>query len=137
MSRAADERVAFAVRLNQALQNAGVPSGSPTQLQRHFNMRGVTVTVHAARKWLVGEAIPTQDKLRQLAGWLEVDPHWLRFGEGEKPAPGKREGQLAPRTLRMLNGFSRLPGRDQLIVQHLVEQMLRAPAAQEAAGVGQ
>ena len=36
--------------------------------------------MHAARKWLVGEAIPTQDKMRTLADWLMVPIDWLRFG---------------------------------------------------------
>ena len=51
-------------------------------LLRKFNVRfaGRPVTVHAARKWLVGEAIPTQEKLRTLADWLGVPADWLRFG---------------------------------------------------------
>jgi transcriptional regulator with XRE-family HTH domain len=36
--------------------------------------------VHAARKWLMGESIPTQEKLRSLAKWLNVTAEWLRFG---------------------------------------------------------
>lgn len=32
------------------------------------------------RKWLVGEAIPTQEKIRTLAHWLAVPVEWLRFG---------------------------------------------------------
>jgi hypothetical protein len=51
-------------------------------LARHFNeiYPGRPITVHAARKWLVAQAIPTQDKLRVLASWLDVPADWLRFG---------------------------------------------------------
>jgi len=41
---------------------------------------GRPVTVHAARKWLFGESIPTQDKMRTLADWLGVSANWLRYG---------------------------------------------------------
>ena len=77
-----NERVDFSERLQTALRNASYPSDSPTRLSREFNVRfaGSPVTVHAARKWIVGEAIPTQEKLRALAQWLGVTADWLRFG---------------------------------------------------------
>lgn len=77
------EREAFSERLQQALQRAGHSANSPTQLAHHFNLRfhGQSVTAHAARKWLVGEAIPTQEKIRTLAQWLSIPAEWLRFGE--------------------------------------------------------
>lgn len=76
------ERLEFSERLQQALRNAEYPPNSPTQLAREFNLRfsGHPVTVHAARKWLQGESIPTQEKLRALASWLDVPAEWLRFG---------------------------------------------------------
>lgn len=79
------EREAFARRLKEALRRIGDDGTSPTRLAREFNRRygGGAVTLHAARKWLHGEALPAQDKLRALAGWLGVSTEWLRFGEGE------------------------------------------------------
>ncbi|NIA00889.1 hypothetical protein [Massilia sp. CCM 8734] len=58
-------------------------SSSPTALSKAFNVRfpRMTITSHAARKWLIGEAIPTQEKLVALAEWFNVDPTWLRFGD--------------------------------------------------------
>ncbi len=84
------ERAKFRERLAKALQFAGYPHDSPTQLAREFNFRfsGRPVTIHAARKWLVGESIPTQDKLRILAQWLGVTAEWLRFGDADKTAAG-------------------------------------------------
>lgn len=77
------EREAFARRLREALGRIGDDGGSPTRLAREFNRRypGVPVTLHATRKWLNGEALPAQDKLRVLATWLGVAPEWLRYGE--------------------------------------------------------
>ena len=79
------ERLEFSERLQQALRNAEYSPNSPTQLAREFNERfgGNPVTVHAARKWLQGESIPTQEKLRALASWLDVPADWLRFGNVE------------------------------------------------------
>ncbi|HXA46593.1 MAG TPA: hypothetical protein VNW52_03100 [Burkholderiaceae bacterium] len=76
------EREEFSLRLQQALRSGGYSPESPTQLAREFNVRfsGRPITVHAARKWLVGESIPTQEKLRTLALWLGVPNEWLRFG---------------------------------------------------------
>ncbi len=87
--KASIEREDFSVRLQQALRNGGYSPDSPTQLAREFNVRfsGRPITVHAARKWLVGEAIPTQEKLRTLAQWLGIAAEWLRFG-GDKHQPG-------------------------------------------------
>jgi len=67
-----NERESFSERLQQALKNAHYSPDSPTRLAREFNIRfeGRPITVHAARKWLVGEAIPTQEKLRMIAQWL-------------------------------------------------------------------
>lgn len=76
------ETEAFAQRLRKALDAAGVRA-SPTLVVNEFNLRywGRSVTPHTARNWLLGKAIPTQDKLRVLAEWLQVSPDELRFGD--------------------------------------------------------
>src|SRR5881409_3250771 len=81
------EREGFSDRLQQALRHAHYPPDSPTKLAREFNIRfsGRPVTVHAARKWLVGEAIPTQEKLRMIAQWLGVPAEWLRLAAPKLP----------------------------------------------------
>lgn len=79
------EREQFSARLKQALGTVGA---SPTKLQREFNRAydGQPITVHAARKWLVGEAIPTQEKIRILAKLTGSTMDWLRFGVEGGPA---------------------------------------------------
>jgi transcriptional regulator with XRE-family HTH domain len=76
------DSIAFGERLKQSLSKAGHEL-RPAVLEREFNQRywGTPVSVQAVRKWLLGQVIPTQDKLQVLAEWLQIDPHWLRFGE--------------------------------------------------------
>ena len=76
----------FADRLRSALESSGVRA-SPTVVANAFNLRyqGRSITPHTARNWLLGKVMPTQDKLRVLAEWLQVSPDELRFGR----APGK------------------------------------------------
>ena len=105
------ERESFSVRLQQALKNAHYSPDSPTRLAREFNIRfdGRPITVHAARKWLVGEAIPTQEKLRMIAQWLGVPAEWLRFGGAESAAPNGEP----------LNGVSRFESADVKLIADL------------------
>jgi transcriptional regulator with XRE-family HTH domain len=83
------ETQAFAQRLKQALEASGVRI-SPTVVANEFNLRywGRSVTPHTARNWLLGKSIPTQDKLRVLADWLQVGPDELRFGQVTKVPKG-------------------------------------------------
>lgn len=76
-----NETKAFAERLRRSLDGYGVRQ-SPTLVANEFNLRywGRSITPHTARNWLLGKAIPTQDKLRVLADWLQVSPDELRFG---------------------------------------------------------
>ncbi|MDP2824119.1 MAG: hypothetical protein Q8O52_15760 [Sulfuritalea sp.] len=78
-----DEKIEFAKRLRDGMVAAGYEP-RPVVLERGFNSRywGKSVTFQAVRRWLKGEAIPSQDKLQVLAEWLKLEPHVLRFGEG-------------------------------------------------------
>lgn len=86
--RATIERDAFSQRLREALARVGDDGSSPTRLMREFNRRypGQAITIHAARKWLQGEAMPAQDKVRVLSEWFGVTAEWLRYGDGTAPA---------------------------------------------------
>jgi CheY-like chemotaxis protein len=104
------ERARFQARLNKAMRFGGYDA-SPTLLAREFNSRfeGRSITIHAARKWLLGESIPTQDKLRVLANWLGVTAEWLRFGDAglhtsgraTQPSSTSEEGLLLAELLQL------------------------------------
>lgn len=87
----------------------------PIVLEREFNLRywGRSVSFQAVRRWLRGEAVPTQDRLQVLAEWLGVDAHWLRFGEKLVVAVNERPAQwnskLAPEEREAIEAFLALP----------------------------
>lgn len=88
------EKQDFSRRLREALKKAEAPAEGAAAIAREFNLRyeGRPVTAQAVGKWLGGKALPSQDKIRALSAWLEVTPHWLRFGDGEgKPVPVLRQ----------------------------------------------
>lgn len=78
------EKILFSERLKQALTQATHPI-SPTFISKQFNSRysGEPISVQSANNWLLGKAIPNQDKLAVLSLWLNVSNQWLRFGDGD------------------------------------------------------
>ena len=98
-------------------------------LAREFNLRTVNlaITVHAARKWLTGEAIPTQDRMSILAGWLNVTQQWLRFGEGPMTLRNaKNDENLIPHDeVVLLTDFRLLDSRSQEVVREMIASMLK------------
>lgn len=76
---------AFARRLNQVIEesdllppyNQGRYTWISEQLRKQF---GVEVTRETVRKWVWGETIPRNEKLRALANLFDVDEGWLAFG---------------------------------------------------------
>jgi transcriptional regulator with XRE-family HTH domain len=91
----ADEKQGFSRRLREGLRRAGLQGRGAAGVAREFNLRyhGTPVTAQAVRKWLGGRSLPSQDKVRALALWLEVSPGWLRFGEPEG-RPARTHGVL-------------------------------------------
>ena len=137
---AAHEREDFSRRLQASLGHAGWKPMGATMLAREFNRRspGQAVTSHAARKWLKGEAIPSQDHLQVLARWLAVPAHWLRFGETQAAAPSAAatlkvsEAAASPyvseRAVRLAADVTRLSAEQQKLIEELVGMLLQAPS---------
>ena len=115
------ERTQFSKRVQAALVARGMPA-SPTELQRAFNARNpkLAVSVHAARKWLMGEAIPTQARLRELAAVLAVPPTWLRFGEAVAVKASK---PLSAQEHMLIQHFRSLPAAQQMHVLELLQSV--------------
>jgi len=128
--KASIEREDFSERLQLALRNADYSPDSPTQLAREFNIRfsGRPITVHAARKWLVGEAIPTQEKLRTLAQWLGVPAEWLRFG-GDEVRSTSDSGELPSRfesvDVKLIADLQRLDEHYREIAREIIRMLVR------------
>ncbi len=85
MTPAQTEHFQFAERLNLAITDKGYKK-SPTFIGKLFNQHflGRPVTPHTARNWLLGKAIPTQDKLVLLSKLLDTSPEQLRFGRSSE-----------------------------------------------------
>ena len=79
------EHFQFATRLAIAIADKGIKS-SPTVIGNLFNQHfhGRPVTPHTARNWLLGKAMPTQDKMVCLAKLLDTSPEQLRFGRSSE-----------------------------------------------------
>lgn len=124
-----DEKKNFSKRLTEALKRAGVDVNRPTAIAREFNLRfhGDPVTTQSVRKWLGGKSLPAQDKVRVMAGWLNVSAQWLRFGDEEG---GLRHGAKEERKTyalehqRLLESFNRLSDHHKGMVTELVRALL-------------
>ena len=116
------EQSLFAKRLTWALEVAGIPA-SPTTVQREYNFRSgqLPITSHAARKWLMGESIPTQGRIQVLANWLGVSASWLRFGE-EIEMDGMKN--ISAQEWRLVHGFRLLDTKQKM---HLLNLILVIP----------
>jgi transcriptional regulator with XRE-family HTH domain len=135
------EQENFSKRFRQALRNADYSPDSPTQLAREFNIRYSSghVTPHAVRKWLVGESIPTQEKLRILANWLGVTAEWLRYG-GEQthskvPVLTGDSAELPERfesaDVKLLTDLYRLDKNYQMIAREIIRMLVRINHSKE------
>lgn len=121
-------RQGFTKRLNDALQKSG-RSNSPSALAVEFNARfsGPRVHLSSCRKWLMGDAIPTQEKLVVLAQMLGVTSDWLRFGDITRAMEQNSPTAFNKQELALLADFARLPQRDQQLLKKLVSVMLNTP----------
>lgn len=125
-----NERESFSERLQQALKNAHYSPDSPTRLAREFNIRfeGRPITVHAARKWLVGEAIPTQEKLRMIAQWLGVPADWLRFGGADTPdaqVDGSASARFESADVKLIADLQRLDEHHRQLAREFIRMLVR------------
>lgn len=123
------ERFNFSERLRSALTGAGY-SPSPTLLAREFNLRtkDKTVSMFASRKWLLGESIPTQEKMQVLADWLGVSVQWLRFGieDGVQRQSGKTESLAKAADRSILADYQRLTEMHRSVIKEMITVLLKA-----------
>lgn len=127
------EKVEFARRLQDAMTQAGY-APRPVVLEREFNTRywGRSVTLQGVRRWLRGEAIPSQDKLQVLADWLGVEPEVLRFGVTVRRAVQERrqrwEDGMNYAEREAVEAFFSLPAPQRKIVREVILTFARVHA---------
>jgi transcriptional regulator with XRE-family HTH domain len=108
-------------------------------LEREFNLRwlGKPVRRQTAWKWLNGEAIPTQDKLQELAKLLKTETHQLRYGNhvqnhlrAEQVRWDEGIGFLERETF---DTFLKLPAPHRKLVRDVIMNLAKVPAEPESA----
>lgn len=89
-----NEKTLFSKRLALAMQSKGYEVKASI-LEREFNLNysGKPMTLHGVRKWLIGEAIPSGDKLLTLAKWLEIPPEELILNKNIQAAIQQRDAR--------------------------------------------
>ncbi len=130
---ASEERVHFRDRLHQVLRRAKVPVRA-SAVAHEFNLRadGATVTTHAVRKWLVGDAIPTHERLRILADWLGVHASWLLYGDAENVDYALRPAASSLETpdLILVRDFKRLTPEGQRVLRGILDVLMTSMTAE-------
>jgi hypothetical protein len=121
-----EERASFSGRLKAALI-AGGHGVAPSRFVSEFNLRadGLAVTVHAARKWLTGEAIPAQARLQVIANWLGINAAWLRFGDAGNSMETRPLESLGQVDSQLASDICLLSASNKRVLRAVVESMLR------------
>jgi hypothetical protein len=100
-------------------------------LEREFNQRcwGRSISFQAARQWLLGKAVPQQDKLQILADWLKIEPQILRFGgEAAVSVQEKKkrwEDAVAGPEREVLEAFINLPTPQKKVAREVILALAR------------
>ena len=111
------EKQAFSKRLSIALRAINHKLQTVNDIAIQFNLRHEQepISNQAVHKWLTGQSIPAEDKVKTLAKWLNVSTEWLRTGHDNQ--------ETMPSSLEyiMLNRFRGLSENQQLIVIALLD----------------
>lgn len=104
------DKTGFSKRLKTALELAGLSQLSLAEIANKFNLRhpNKPITPQAVHNWLIGQSIPTPDKIETLSKWLNINPEWLRYGKEQ--IEGK---SLSQDELLMLKYFRNLSSKRQ------------------------
>ena len=120
---------AFATRLEEALKAKAIRK-SPTVLANFFNSNfdGRSVTPHAARNWLLGKSLPTQDKLVLLAKLLGTSAEHLRYGRHSEKTllisnQDGTETELSASQQQLVTNYLMLSFSNQKLVSDLVSEL--------------
>lgn len=129
------EKQKFASRLNEALDDAGVPQKGLGRQSALVRMLGVSHRV--AKKWLVGEEFPATSKMVKIASTLNVRSNWLFSGQGEKFA-GERAaiaveeteltrtaGELSQEAFEVASEWMRLPVQQRVAIRKVITELTK------------
>jgi len=129
----------FAERLNQALDDAGVPQKGMGRQSSLVRMLGVSHRV--AKKWLEGSEFPPTSKMVKLSTLLNVRSNWLFSGQGtmRADAPGayteseqevyRHAGELSQEAFEIASDWMRLPQQQRQALRKVIKELGSASAS--------
>jgi hypothetical protein len=121
MPNSSVETQKFAARLKLAIASKGYKH-SPTVVAYRFNevFQGKAITIITARNWMLGNAIPTHDKLACLAKLLDTSLEELRFGRScEKTFVFDGE-DLSAVDQKFLRSYLSMPIKQQRLIREVI-----------------
>ena len=126
-----DQKTLFAKRLSIAMQAKGYqPKAAVLEKAFNLNYSGKPMSLHGVRKWLIGEAIPSGDKLLALAKWLDVPPEELAFDKDLQKAIEQREArwqeEIGYKDKEIFDAFVLLPAPQKKVVREVIVAFAKA-----------
>lgn len=134
-----NEREKFAMRLNEALDDAGIPPKGNGRSSALVDMLGISHL--EAQKWLDGEEFPKTSRLVKMATALQVRSNWLLSGQGEKFPPDVEAEQrvkstvvdtaneLSKEAFTLASKWMRLPYQQRVAIQKVVDELVSASSS--------
>lgn len=135
------EKQKFSSRLNEALDDAGVPKKGMGRQSALVRMLGVSHRV--AKKWLDGDEFPPTSKMVKIASKLQVRSNWLFSGQGEKSSNGPEEtpvvqqaeitrsaGELSKEAFEVASEWMRLPPQQRVAVRKVITELVKVSGEQ-------
>jgi len=128
------EREKFAMRLNEALDDAGIPPKGDGRSSALVDMLGINH--QEAQKWLDGEEFPKTSRLVKMATMLQVRSNWLLSGQGEKYPPDveveqrvkttvvETADELSKEAFALASRWMRLPYQQRIAMQKVIDELL-------------
>ena len=132
-----NEKQNFAARLNEALDDAGIPLKGMGRQSSLVRMLGVSHRL--AKKWLDGEEFPPTSKMVRLASELQVRSNWLFSGQGEKShasATGMKEDEaevhrhadaLSQEAFEVASEWMKMPKSQRLALRKVIRELSARP----------
>ena len=121
MPNSSVETQKFAARLKLALATKGYKH-SPTVVANKFNevFQGRPITIITARNWMLGNAIPTHDKLACLANLLDTSSEELRYGRSSEKTFVFDGEDLSAVDQKFLRTYLSLPIKQQRLIREMI-----------------
>ncbi len=119
-----EEREFFATRLKQGMKAIGCKH-SPTVLANMFNaaFQGRAITPHTARNWILGNSLPTQEKMVCLASMLRTSPEHLRFGRSSEKTLVIEGLEQTAEDQQFYRAYLKLNKSQQRLIRDLVDEI--------------